>query len=140
MGILRVLYSPGGRIARLPYFGYSCLNFLIFVLAIVIPILLLWLVAGPGEALSAAGRLTLSLAPPSAWAGLVVALSIVAAFAAFVSAAVLTIKRLHDLGHSGWHVIWIVVLTSGASSSSTSHVTVVSVVLDIIGVCVSLWL
>src|SRR5215470_11722552 len=127
MAILRILYSPKGRIARLPYFGYSCLNFFIFVLVIVIPILLLWLVAGPGETLGAAGQFTVSLAPHSAWAGLVVVLSIVAALATFVSAAILTIKRLHDLGHSGWHVIWIVVLTSGASTSSTSHVTGVSV-------------
>jgi uncharacterized membrane protein YhaH (DUF805 family) len=140
MRILRILYSPRGRIARLPYFGYSCLNILIFVLVIVIPIVLLRLVAGPGETLSAAGQFTVSLAPPSAWAGLVVLLSIVVALATLVSAVILTIKRLHDLGHSGWHVIWIIVLTTGTSSSSARHVSVVSVVLDIIGVCVSLWL
>src|SRR5262245_38526442 len=116
MGLLRILYSPRGRIARLPYFGYSSLNFLIFVLAIVTPIFLLKPVAGPSETLGAAGQFTISLAPPVAWAGLVVVLSIAVALAAFASAVVLTIKRLHDLGHSGWHVIWIIVLTSGTSS------------------------
>ena len=141
MAILRTLYSPKGRIARLPYFGYSCLNFLVFVLVIVVPLLLLGRVAGPADmVLDAAGQLTISLALPSSWAGLAAALSIALALATFVSAVVLTIKRLHDLGHSGWHVIWIVVLTSGAPRSTASHVSVLSVVLDIVGVCVSLWL
>ena len=110
------LFSPIGRLGRLAYIGYSILAGFLGAL-----ILLLGLLVGMGALYPARGAFatgdlstaasTIFHAPDTrsaAIAGLaILALSVLAAWWML---AMITVKRLHDIGVSGLHLLWIVPL------------------------------
>lgn len=91
MNVFEVLFTAQGRIGRMAYLGYSLLNIAAMV----------------ALAIAAAG-LWQGGAGPHAMLG--VAIAAVAILGAMWSGICLTVKRLHDLGLTGMHVIWILAL------------------------------
>lgn len=88
MSPLQILFSGYGRIGRLTYFGYSVLSLLVFF-ALTIAGFSNW---GDG-------------ASPFALIG--VTIVVVALLGTMWTGIALSVKRLHDLGLSGAHLIWI---------------------------------
>jgi uncharacterized membrane protein YhaH (DUF805 family) len=81
------LFSASGRIGRLTYLGYSA-----------IAVLLMMALTGAAFSLWQGG------AGPHALLG--VGIAILAILASLWTGLALTIKRLHDLGYSGYNIVW----------------------------------
>jgi len=123
------LFSFRGRIARLRYFGYGCLAGLIAVL----------LITGGGVAFYL-GRTVSTTGTPGAGLVVVACLLILAGLVcAGWARLALTIKRLHDIGLIGTHVIWILLLDLSSSLVARASLGV-GLLLELASVGVSLWL
>jgi len=113
------MFGFHGRVARLPYFGYTAL------LAVVVVVLI--------------GGGSLGFASGSAGAVLGGALFLAGFVAAVWSGLALTVKRLHDLGLSGVNAVWIVglnVVGSAVGQASDG----LGVAFDLASIAVGLWL
>jgi uncharacterized membrane protein YhaH (DUF805 family) len=95
MTLSQILFGFSGRLARLPYFGYSLVALVLLALAFFFIVNVF--ITNP--ALGLAGVLVIGIV--AIWTSLAI-----------------TAKRLHDLGLSGGHVIWMFGL--GAMSRVTS--------------------
>jgi uncharacterized membrane protein YhaH (DUF805 family) len=91
-GSARVEFLFGGRLGRLGYFGYS-LGFGILIALVALPVLRLFPEGVTRENAGLAAVLLMLLYAITAFVGWV-----------------LTVKRLHDLGLSGWYYLAIIVL------------------------------
>jgi uncharacterized membrane protein YhaH (DUF805 family) len=87
MHLFEHLFSASGRIGRLTYLGYSTIAFLA-MLALTGSAFSLWQGGAGPHALLGVGIAILAILG-SLWTGLA-----------------LTIKRLHDLGYSGYNIVW----------------------------------
>jgi len=122
--MLRTIFSFQGRVARLPYLGYSLLVGLLACLIIVIVSIIAAITSshdplGPLVMLIVVG---LMVGVMTIWAG----------FA-------LIIKRLHDLGLSGLHLIVIVLM--GLSATALQDVApTISILLSVVTLGVHLFL
>ncbi|RYD62173.1 MAG: DUF805 domain-containing protein [Verrucomicrobiaceae bacterium] len=119
MNIFEVLFGSQGRLGRMAFVGYSIVN-----LAVMVALTL------------AAANLWQSGAGPHALLGVLIAIA--ALFGALWSGLALTIKRLHDMGFSGLHVIWILPLEvaskgMGPAMDSPTLATLLSVITAAIG-------
>jgi uncharacterized membrane protein YhaH (DUF805 family) len=117
MSFSESLFRFEGRIARLPFFLYS-----LFVLVI-------------GCALLVGGGLHI-FRESYGFGALVIVCG--AVWLSWTSIA-LTIKRLHDLGHTGQHLIWIALL-GGLSEALIDISPGLSVLVSMVSVAVSLYL
>lgn len=120
--MLERFFSFDGRLARLPFF---LRDIQIVIVAVVIFFLSLPFFINGGRALW--------------WAGiLVVALAGVVLVVATVS---LTVRRLHDLGLSGYHAIWVVAAdaTSEVLSYGSAKAVLFSLPLAAIGFWLLFW-
>lgn len=101
MNPFALVFAPGGRIARLPYFlcGFAPMT----VFAIVMGVLLVTLFASVWPVQSQHGQ--------PAIITLFFIVSVAVALGGYIYAIVnLMVKRLHDMGMSGFHVVWIMAL------------------------------
>lgn len=88
MTFSQIMFSFNGRLARLPFFGYSVLAAIsVVVLAIAARV---FFAAFPPILMTVANLLAVAIMGGGIWAGLALAT-----------------KRLHDLGFSGLHLIWM---------------------------------
>jgi uncharacterized membrane protein YhaH (DUF805 family) len=115
MTTTQTLFSFKGRVARLPYFLHGLLNML------------------------AVGALSLLTIPMFQAGGGGVAIGILLGVALFAEVIwvglALQVKRLHDLGMSGLHMIWIVLLSSAAGAvGNTAPTLAILIYLAYIGV------
>jgi uncharacterized membrane protein YhaH (DUF805 family) len=116
MSLPRAMFSFNGRLARLPFFGYC--------------VLLLFLCFLIGAAAAMIG-------PESRAGGAVLGLVLLATLVVVISCGLaLTIKRLHDMGLTGTHAIWIY----GLNVASLAVGPALSVLFDIAVGGVFLWL
>ena len=119
MGLGQILFGFDGRLGRLAYLGY-------WVLAIVAQSLmtsvagLLFKMGGNGPIVG--GIITALIMGFGVWAMLA-----------------LQVKRLHDIGYSGLHVIWITVLGLGTVIMA-AMAPILAVIGGLMGLCVFLWL
>jgi uncharacterized membrane protein YhaH (DUF805 family) len=93
-----ILFGFTGRLARLPYFGYSLLSVLLLGLAAFVAFPLFF--AAPVLGVIS----VLALGVVGAWTGLAI-----------------SAKRLHDLGMSGLHLIWIAALGTASRAMEESE-------------------
>ena len=101
MNPFALVFVPGGRIARLPYF--LCGLAVVTVFAIVLGVLLVTSIAALWPNGSASSQ--------SVVLALLFFLIAAVALGGYVYAIVnLMVKRLHDMGMSGFHVVWIMAL------------------------------
>lgn len=119
MSFSQTLFGFKGRIARLPYLGYSLLGGLFVGI---------FLFMGFAVAASAKGASVLGI--------LIIAAAVIGY--AWIALA-LQIKRLHDLGFSGLHMIWIAAIGALSSALSQANPTI-SIILGFGSLCVWLWL
>jgi uncharacterized membrane protein YhaH (DUF805 family) len=120
--LFSALFSPHGRMARLPYFGYSVLVLIAFIA--VFSVMAFGIATGP-ELVVTLGINTI----------------MVAGAVALYSSIVLSMKRLRDLGVSGLHVIWIYGLSLAACATNgvgRDHGIMLS--LSLASLVASLWL
>jgi uncharacterized membrane protein YhaH (DUF805 family) len=118
--LFSALFSPRGRMARLPYFGYSVL--LLVMMMAMLAVMVFGVAAGP-EAVSTLGIVGI----------------IVVGLIALYSDICLTMKRLHDLNLSGLHAIWIYCLSLAACATSgvgQDH----GIMISLASLVASLWL
>jgi uncharacterized membrane protein YhaH (DUF805 family) len=116
MTLAQILFGFDGRLARLAYFRYQLMGGSFAALALVPAYLLLLAFVPLGIAAFAA----------------------VGAAVIWMSAAIV-VKRLHDIGLSGWHAVWVLVL--GLGSFGTSRVNVaIGTLLFVVSALVGLWL
>lgn len=115
------LFTAQGRLARLPYFGYGVLVYLL---------LLATVLAGAG--ISAAAGSDAGGIP----GGLVIFAGVIAAIYAGTT---ILIRRLHDLGLSGRHAIWIMMLNV-VSQVLLTAAPPLGLLLSIGAIGVTLWL
>jgi uncharacterized membrane protein YhaH (DUF805 family) len=80
----------GGRLGRLGYFGYS-LGFGIFLSLLLLPV----------------GRLLLAEGATPGKAAIATFIYVLAMFASVFVGLILTVKRLHDFGLSGWYYLLV---------------------------------
>jgi uncharacterized membrane protein YhaH (DUF805 family) len=121
----QTLFGFTGRIARLPYFGYSILVGILFIATMVAGGVMIAAVAG-GQGRGGAALLGL--------------LVIACGFIAFLWAGVaLMVKRLHDLGMSGLHAIWIYAVHMGGSLVAHQS-PALAILLYLAAFCIALWL
>jgi len=112
-------FSFDGRLARLPFFIRGLYLGIVWCLPLVISIFLF-----------ASGSRVLW------WLGLVVLVLTTAALAA--STVSLTVRRLHDLGLSGYHAIWV--FGADLAGSALSYGPTYAAWLSLPLIAVSLWL
>jgi uncharacterized membrane protein YhaH (DUF805 family) len=121
MTFFQIFFSSTGRLARMPYFLYSILLVGIF-----------GLVMGAGVVM---------FADPNS-SGIVKALGVVLMLVTTISYVVgitmLTIKRLHDLGFGGAHVLWYVGLQI-ASVLAASEKSSIGILFTVASILFSLW-
>jgi uncharacterized membrane protein YhaH (DUF805 family) len=121
MPISHMLFGFTGRLPRLPYF-LCTLAFFGVTLAVVI------LLTAANIAFASVGAVVFTIVVGLAYA-------VGGVWAGFA----LMIKRLHDLGLSGVHVIWIMLL--GAAASAISDIEpVTGILLSCASIGVQLWL
>lgn len=110
-----------GRMARLPYFGYSLLAALFLFISIMVGILVVAGGDGAGVGVLLGG------------------LVVLVGFGFGLTASVaITIKRLHDIGLTGLHCIWIYMISlAGGAFPSDS---VMGVLANVAAIGVGLWL
>jgi len=128
-------FVPGGRIGRLNYFLVFLALFLVSLLALIVMIFTV------GFSILASGN------PGAAGMGMAMGmtfLSIVALYlvSQYVS-VVVTVKRLHDIGLSGWHAAWIyaIGLLDGILLSSDGIVSsLLGVLLGLVWLGAWIWL
>ena len=116
--MLNTLFSAQGRLARLPYFGYTILTKVIMILALL----------GLVFSFTSHGGIAIGLAM------IILVPVLIAMFWASIN---LTIKRLHDFNFSGMHTIWIYVLAFGTGAFQQSDF---GILLSLVSFGVSLWL
>jgi uncharacterized membrane protein YhaH (DUF805 family) len=114
MPFSQVLFGFQGRLARLPFFGYSILVFFLLGVSIIAGGAMIGVDSGGGGAVLG-GLVIFAAIIGGIWAGLA-----------------LTIKRLHDMGLAGTHAIWIYGLNvaSGAVGTAFSSALLRSVLLS----------
>lgn len=114
------LFGLKGRIARLPYLGYSILSFITACALMIAAVS----IARPFDGIGAG----LSL------------LVIIAAFVGLLWANLaLSVKRLHDMGYSGLHLIWIYLIQYGAGSIGAVDQTA-GVIASLISIGLGMWM
>ena len=115
-------FSLNGRLARLPFF---LRGIQVSIAGLVIFFASLPLFISDGRALWWAGILVVALA------GVVLV----------VSSVSLTVRRLHDLGLSGYHAIWVIAADSlsGVLSYGSTKVVLFSLPLAIVGFWLLFW-
>jgi len=118
MSFTHTVFEFDGRIGRFTYLLYSILNWLVTAVLIIVGLVL----TKPG----------LTVIP-----GILLVFAAMAGLT-WVSLA-LTVKRLHDTGHSGAHALWIVLLAILAAATAFSN-PVLAVVLLAVIVGVFCWL
>ena len=118
MSFTHTVFEFDGRIGRFTYLLYSILNWLVTAVLILVGLVL----TKPG----------LTVIP-----GILLVFAAMAGLT-WVSLA-LTVKRLHDTGHSGAHALWIVLLAILAAATAFSN-PVLAVVLLAVIVGVFCWL
>lgn len=119
MSFTQIMFGFGGRIARLPYFGYN-------VLATVVGLLCIG-VGAAGFAMGGGGAVLGGILFLAGLVGLVWA------------SLALAIKRLHDMGMGGIHLVWIAGLGAiGGAVEETS--SALSVICTLASLGVQLWL
>lgn len=96
---LETLFGFQGRLGRLRFFGMSCLNAVTFGVMFVFGLYMIHL-----HSLAVGGILTLAGFVLTTWATLA-----------------LQWKRLHDLGHTGWYAIAIVLFSDATQIASRYH-------------------
>jgi uncharacterized membrane protein YhaH (DUF805 family) len=113
-------FSFKGRIGRLTYFGLFLLN-----VVVAIPLVCIGVALVEDNNNPALGML-------------IVLATVLGGIWTYFA---LTIKRLHDMGLAGTHVIWIVLLSFAASSfAATTTEPVLGLLLGILNAGTSLWL
>ena len=85
--MLFALFSWGGRLGRLAYFGYS---FLLTSVLVGLGFILLWPLRNAEDA-----------------QGVTIAIVVILALMAIMGGFCLAAKRLHDLDMSAWHYVWM---------------------------------
>jgi len=118
MSFTHTVFEFDGRIGRFTYLLYSILNWLVTAVLIIVGLVL----TKPG----------LTVIP-----GILLVFAAMAGLT-WVSLA-LTVKRLHDTGHSGAHALWIVLLAILAAATAFSNPVLAAVLLAVI-VGVFCWL
>jgi len=118
MSFTHTVFEFDGRIGRFTYLLYSILNWLVTAVLILVGLVL----TKPG----------LTVIP-----GILLVFAAMAGLT-WVSLA-LTVKRLHDTGHSGAHALWIVLLAILAAATAFSNPVLAFILLAVI-VGVFCWL
>ena len=120
MSFSQALFSFQGRLARLPFFGYFLLGNLLIGMVMV-----------GGAVLAFSGQNAL------VFVGAVILLAAVVGYV-WVNIAI-NIKRLHDLGMSGTHLIWIMGINFAAGALSQANASL-SIIFYIASACIGLWM
>jgi len=100
MSFTHTVFDFDGRIGRVTYLLYSILNWLMTAVFIIVGLVL----TKPGLTVIAGILLVFAAMFSLTWVSLA-----------------LTVKRLHDTGHSGAHALWIVLLAILAASTAFSN-------------------
>ena len=120
MTLAQTLFGFKGRIARLPYFGYSLLAACVSGVSMLAGVYGFSTDSGGGAILG--GLLLLAGVVGSVWAGLA-----------------LNIKRLQDMGLSGVNAIWIVGLSVVGSVAGQAS-SMIEIVCGLASIGVGLWI
>lgn len=136
MNLFKLYFSREGELSRLPFFlsylglmfGYGVfLGIMMFMFMVVIG----FGIAGGGSKGFALGIIGLAFA------------TIPVSLIVFYSSVVITVKRLHDLGLSGIHVIWIFginLLTGFTSLFDNIFFQIFSLIMALAQIGIALWL
>lgn len=108
MSFTHTVFDFDGRIGRFTYLLYSILNWLVTAVLMIVGLVL----TKPGLTVIAGILLVFVAVAGLAWVSLA-----------------LTVKRLHDTGHSGAHTLWITPLAILAVAEAFSNPAVASVLL-----------
>lgn len=114
------LFGLKGRIARLPYLGYS-------ILAFITACALMMAAVGISRPFDGVG------------AGLSLLVIVVAMLGLLWVNLALSVKRLHDMGYSGLHLIWIYLIQYGTGSIGAVDHTA-GVVASLVSIGLGLWM
>ena len=124
MTLKQILFGLDGRLARLPFLGCGLLALLVVTFGMLVAFGFLYL----GVAYQNDGKLII---------GVLIGMPTFIAF--FWAGLALTIKRLHDMGLAGSHVIWIFILNI-AGIAGTQAYPALGIILGLLSFGVALWL
>jgi len=120
MTVSNALFSFDGRLGRLSYFGYACLMTLIMFMGFGIGFAAMS--SGDGGGITLGVILFIAALVFGTWVGLAIG-----------------IKRLHDMGLPGTHMIWIYLLNFGSGAVSASA-PALGVLMSLASFGVALWM